>query len=229
MRSSQEKQRGRIASTPARRTRPVHYRLTKTEAEIEAEVRARRVERSAALVYEDDYSPFLLSVLGTAVFVFMIQAFSSLLIANYHGAEIRIDFWLGVFPFIKFYVTPASYLAITTWATVTTVVLITLRALAAVTFRRDNIQVLDGRATALLMAGLLLVYQYIRHLLSPPVVDTWIFAQAMAGVIAATVIYLGFRPTGNQSAPAERTTRPTRVERFSPSTQATEQERSTQP
>ena len=230
MRSSQEKQRTRAAPTPTRRTRPVHYRLTKSEAEVEAEARAIRNQRATSIRRDDDdYTPFLLSMLGTAIFFFVVQTLASILIANYQGATIEIDLWMHVAPYILMTVEPSSFVAITTWSSVTTVVLGTLRAMSALVFQRKNPQVIDGRSTALLMGGLLLVYQYVRHTFNPPLIDTWVYAQTMAGIVAATVIYLGFRPTVHQSAYAERSARSTPVERTASPTQTTEQRKSRQP
>ncbi len=223
MRTSQEKQRQRTAPAPARRTRPVHYRLTKSEAEIAAEAGERRSQPPASASDEEDYSPFLYSMLGTAMFVFLVQTISSLIIANYFGASIGIELWFGLMPYIQLTVSPSSFISISTWASVATVLVATLRSMFALAFLRKSRQVLDGRAMGLVMGGLLLVYQYIRHLLNPPLIDTWVYAQTMAGVVAATVIYLGFRPTGHQSAHAERAARPTRVGRSTNPTQATEQ------
>ncbi len=224
MRSSQEKQRKSAAPVPARRTRPVQYRLTKSDAEIQAEARVKRAERVALLDRdEDDYSEFLYAVLGTAVFFFLVQTLSSVLIANYRGAVITIESWKHVLPYIQIAGSPASFIEVTTWSTAATVLLGSARTMHALAFQRKNLQVLDGRATALLMGGLLLAYEYLRHLIDPPVIDTWIYAQTMAGVVAATVIYLGFRPTGHQSAHAEQRARPTRDDRAISPTQATEQ------
>ncbi|MEZ5227640.1 MAG: hypothetical protein R2710_13490 [Acidimicrobiales bacterium] len=224
MRPSQEKQRHSAVPVPARRTRPVHYRLTKTEAELQAEAQAKRAERIAVLQRDDDdYTDFLYSMLGTAVFFFLVQIVASVMIANYLGVAVSIKVWAKVLPYIELRGGLTEFIKVTTYSTAATVLLGTVRSMATLAFWRKNIQVVDGRATALLMSGLLLAYQYIRHLMNPPVIDTWIYAQTMAGVVAATVIYLGFRPTGHQSAPAESPARPTRVERALSPTQATEQ------
>ncbi len=142
-------------------------------------------------------------MLGTAIFFFVVQTLASIMIANFQGVTITIKLWNHLLPYIELRGDLNRFVFITTWSSATTVLLGSLRAMAALAFQRKNVQILDGRATALLMGGLLLAYQYIRHALNPPVIDTWIYAQTMAGVVAATVVYLGFRPTGHQSAPAE--------------------------
>ncbi len=193
-----------------------------------AEAQAQRAQRTAVLDNEEDYTEFLYSMFGTAVFFFIVQTLASLVIANFVDMTITVKLWKFVLPYIELRGNLTDFVKITTWSSTATVLLGSLRAMAALVFLRKKVQVLDGQATALLMGGLLLAYQYIRHMLNPPVIDTWVYAQTMAGIVAATVIYLGFRPTGHQSAPAEPRTRPTRVERSIPPKQLSN-EKSKQP
>ena len=170
----------------------------------------------------EDYSDFMAGVFGTAIVMFVAQVLSSVMIANWFGATIQLALAFGFVPFLQIEAGPSVFVDIATWSTVATVAVVSTRVMVVLAFRRSSPQMLDGRAMGLLMSGLLLFYQFLRHVMSDvPIVDTWVFAQAAAGVIAATVIYLGFRPDGAQSARAETPRRPTRVERSTPSTQAT--------
>ncbi len=206
------------SGVPTRRARSVQYRLTRPDDE--STPRSTEIPESGELG-EEDYTEFLQGVFGIALVMFFAQALGSIAIANYLGVTISLRAALYVFPYIEILATGGQIIDITTMSTALTATVVVLRVLFGLIFRRSQLQTIDGRATGLLMVGVLVILQYARHVLSHPVIDTWVLAQVTAGVIAATVIYLGFRPEVPPSAHAERRVRPTRIERSNPSTHAT--------
>ncbi len=206
------------SGVPARRNRPVQYRLTRPEDES-----IRRPAEPPAPVdpTEEDYTEYLQGVFGIALVMFFTQAIGSIAIANYLGVTISLRAALYVLPYIEILATAGQIIDITTMSTAATAIVVVLRVLFGLVFRRTRPQTIDGRATGLLMVGVLVMLQYGRHVLAQPVIDTWVIAQVAAGVVAATVIYLGFRPGVPLSAHAVPRVRPTRIERSKPSTRAT--------
>lgn len=197
-----------------RRAKPIEYRLHREEpVRSAASVRPTAAEPEQT---EDDYTPFMMSMLGTAVVMFAIQAIGAVIIANWIGAQVSLKVALYVLPYVEILASPTDFMRIATWSTVVTVIAVSLRSLTALAMRRGEIQVIDGRATGLLMAGVLLIMQLIRHRLGPPLIDTWIVGQSAASLIAATVIYLGFRPDDRSVAPERPTRRASSSRRETP-------------
>lgn len=159
---------------------------------------------------DEDFTEFLNAVITTALVLFTVQTLTSLIIANWLGATISLELAYGVVPYLELLAGPSSFVRIATWSTVVTVAVMCLRVMVALVIGRTSLQALDGRGSGLIMAGLLIGYQLYRHLADPPLIDTWVFAQASAGVAATTVIFLGFRPEGTR---AVRKTRPVRETR----------------
>lgn len=145
-------------------------------------------------------------VLRASSTLFLSQSLSAILIANQLGAELQIKFHFKVLPYVAILAQRTTFVSIVTWSTAFAAIITCLIVLSGLVRHRDERKLLDGWSTGLFMAGLLVIFQYLRHLLDPPVIDGWILAQTAAGIVAATVIYLGFKPGGAPSASAEQST-----------------------
>ncbi len=193
--------------------RPIQYRLPKPTVEAIEKEKVAVVE-----TIDEDYTPLVRGVLRAASTLFLGQALSAIFISNFRGAELQIKFLWKFLPNVAILTDRASFVKIVTWSTSFACVITCAAVLAGLVRHRKERQLLDGWAMGLLMSGLLLLFQYVRHVLHPPVIDGWILAQTTAGVIAATVVFLGFRPGAPISASAERSTDRTRPHRSGAST-----------
>ena len=193
----------RSAGTRRRSDRPMQYRLPKPE------IKPLATETLPAAPPEDleeDYTPLVRGVLRAATTLFLGQALGSLIIANWLGGSLQIRFFLKFIPYVTILAPRITFVRIITWSTVLAVVVTCGMVLLGLVRHRKEQQLLDGWSSGLLMSGLLLGFQYIRHLMDNPTIDGWVTAQTAAGVIAATVIYLGFRPEPDRSGDTERKT-----------------------
>lgn len=174
--------------------RPIQYRLPKPGAEpsLIAPAVAPKAEEPEELF--EDYTPMVRGVLRAATTLFLSQALSAILIANYLGGQLQIRFYFKLFPYVAILSSRDLFVSILTWSTTIAVSFTCIAILTGLARHRHEQKLLDGWATGLFMSGLLLVMQYVRHVLDPPAIDGWVLAQTAAGVVAATVIFLGFRP-----------------------------------
>ncbi len=192
----------RTRGTRRRTDRSMQYRLPKPSIEPLA---PETVQEEIGEV-EEDYTPMVRGVLRAATTLFLGQALGSLVIANWLGGSLQIRFFLKFIPYVTILAPRITFVRIVTWATVFAVVLTCAMVLLGLVRHRREQQLLDGWSAGLLMSGLLVGFQYIRHLMDTPTIDGWIMAQTAAGVIAATVIYLGFRPEPDRSDESGRKT-----------------------
>ncbi len=162
----------------------VNYRLTKTPEEIAAE----------AIDEEKDYSSFVLGAANAALLLFTTQALASMFVGDYLGATIQIEFQARVIPTLQFITDIPTFVKIVTWSTAIAVVMTCVGVLVALARRRGDNQRIYGWAMGLLMAGLLVVFHFIRHLMRPPVIDGWVIAQSTAFIIVTALIFVGFKP-----------------------------------
>lgn len=193
----------RSAGTRRRSDRPMQYRLPKPTIE---PVATETLPAPQPDEVEEDYTPMVRGVLRAATTLFLGQALGSLVIANWLGGSLQIRFFLKFIPYVTILAPRITFVRVITWATVFAVVLTCAMVLIGLVRHRKEQQLLDGWSAGLLMSGLLVGFQYIRHLMDTPTIDGWIMAQTAAGVIAATVIYLGFRPEPDRSGEPERET-----------------------
>lgn len=191
----------RSTGTRRRTDRPIQYRLPKPTVEPLAAEQAPTPEPGEV---EEDYTPLVRGVLRAASTLFLGQALGSLVIANWLGGSLQIRFFLKFIPYVTILAPRITFVRVVTWATVFAVVLTCAMVLLGLLRHRKEQQLLDGWSSGLLMSGLLVAFQYLRHLMDTPTIDGWIMAQTAAGVIAAMVIYLGFRPEPDRSDPIER-------------------------
>lgn len=159
----------------------------------------------------EDYTPLVRGVLRAATTLFLTQAFGAILIANYVGGQLQIRFHFKVVPYVAILASRDLFVSILTWSTTFAVTLTSLAVLIGLARLRNEQKLLDGWATGLFMCGLLLVMQYVRHVLDPPAIDGWILAQTAAGVVAVSVIFLGFRPEADMPAQRRRSDEPSMV------------------
>lgn len=191
----------RSTGTRRRSDRPIQYRLPKPTVEPLATEKLPTPESSEV---EEDYTPLVRGVLRAATTLFLGQALGSLVIANWLGGSLQIRFFLKFIPYVTILAPRITFVRVVTWATVFAVVLTCAMVLLGLVRHRKEQQLLDGWSSGLLMSGLLVGFQYLRHLMDTPTIDGWIMAQTAAGVIAAIVIYLGFRPEPDRSDLTER-------------------------
>lgn len=191
--------------------RPIQYRLPKPtdEPAPTSPIDVQSAQEPDELV--EDYTPLVRGVLRAATTLFLSQALSAILIANYVGGQLQIRFYFKVVPYVAILASRDLFVAILTWSTTFAVTLTCLAVLSGLARHRDEQKLLDGWATGLFMSGLLLVMQYVRHVLDPPAIDGWILAQTAAGVVAASVIFLGFRPEVEMPAQGRRSNGPSTV------------------
>jgi hypothetical protein len=151
------------------------------------------IEKEKVAVVEtidEDYTPLVRGVLRAASTLFLGQALSAIFISNFRGAELQIKFLWKFLPNVAILTDRASFVKIVTWSTSFACVITCAAVLAGLVRHRKERQLLDGWAMGLLTAG----------------------------VIAATVVFLGFRPGAPISASAERSTDRTRPHRSGAST-----------
>jgi hypothetical protein len=187
---------------------PIQYRLPKTAVEPLVTPRSARWSEPVAEVVdvspEEDYAPMVRGSLRAASALFLTQALSAILIANAEGAILQIRFAYKVIPHVAILATRDVFVTVLTWSTAFAVLASCLAVMIGLIRHRDEQKLLDGWASGLLMSGILVIFQYVRHVLDPPAIDGWVLAQTVAGVVAATVIFLGFRPEVERPAEAGR-------------------------
>lgn len=174
---------------------PVHYRLTKTPEELAAE--------AALEAHEEDYTPFVLAAANAALVLFLTLAISAMIVGHNLGAVVEVRFWWRAIPYIAFVAPRATFVDIISWSTAIAVGATCVSALVALRRLRHDRQKLYGWATGLFMAGLLVIFQFVRHLMTPPVVDSWISAQATAFIVVTALIFVGFKPGASLPEPTD--------------------------
>lgn len=175
--------RPRPEPTPPRA--PIQYRLPKPED-------LGKPEKELPT----DYAPLVLASSHAALALFVTQALSSVLLANYFGAVIEIRFVGNIIPYLSMAVARQSdLLTIVSVSSALSVVAVCVGTIQALIRLRGDPLSLNGWATGLPMGAFLLGFQYLRHLINPPVVNGWILAQAGAGLVTVTVLFIGFKPT----------------------------------
>ncbi len=169
---------------PASSRPPIQYRLPKPED-------LGKIEKEE----EEDYTPLVLAASHAALSLFVTQAISSVLLANYFDAVIEIRFVWSVVPYLSLAVAKQGDLvAIVSYSTALSVLAVCFGTLQSLVRHRTDLHSLYGWSSGLAMGSLLLAFQFLRHYLNPPVIDTQVLAQAAAFLAAALVLFVGFKP-----------------------------------
>ncbi len=171
----------------------VNYRLTKTPEEIAAE----------AIDEEVDYAPFVLAAANAALLLFLTQAVAAMFVGDALGATIQVNFRARIIPTLEFITDLPTFVEIVTWSTAIATGASCLGVLAALVRHREDNQRLYGWAAGLAMAGLLVIFQFVRHLMNPPVIDGWVSAQATAFIIVTALVFVGFKPGSRLPEPTD--------------------------
>lgn len=152
---------------------------------------------------DDDFGDVVIGASYAALTLFFTQALASILLANYLGARIELRFVWNIAPYLAIEVLrPEHVVTIISYATASAAAVTCVGVLQSLIRHRENELMLNGWACGLPMSGVLLGFQFLRHVNSPPLVDGWVLAQAASIVIASAVIVLGFKPIRRPSNPA---------------------------
>ena len=171
---------------------PIQYRLPKPEDLGKAEE-----------IQEEDYGPLVLAASHAALVLFVTQALSSILLANYVDALIEVRFIWNVIPYLAIAVSnEGDLLTIVSYSSAVSVAAVSIGAIHALIRHRSDLLCLRGWGMGLPMGGLLLAFQYLRHRLNPPLVDSWVLAQSAAALVAVTVVFIGFKPMAEMVGPS---------------------------
>ncbi len=171
----------------------VNYRLTKSPEQLAEEQQSE----------EKDYSSFVLGAANAALLLFSTQALASMFVGDSLDATIQVEFQARVIPTLQFITDITTFVKIVTWSTAIAVLMTCVGVVVALIRRRDDEQRLYGWAMGLLMAGLLVVFHFIRHLMNPPVIDGWVLAQSTAFIIVTALIFIGFKPGARVPKPTD--------------------------
>lgn len=194
MASTRARRRGSV-TRPARdpevpRPRPEKYILVKPT------VSATATDPVAAAETPPRFDLLVLGALQASLTMFVSQAATSVLIANATTSTVKLSFAAGFIPHVAVNATPSNLMTLNTWPPTVAVVATCTGVLWNLWRRRDTPMFVLGWGAGLLMALNLLVIQFVRHLVEPPMLSPWMFAQAVAFVVAAGLIFLAYRPTG---------------------------------
>lgn len=166
----------------------VTFRLSKSPAEIERELLADQ---------DEDWSPFVLGAANAALLLFGVQALAAVIVGHNLGAVVEIRFWYRFVPYIAFVTDRTTFVGIVTWSTAVATAGVCLGVLFSLVRNRETrVQQLRllGWSAGLLMAGMLVIFQFVRHLIDPPVINGWVSAQATAFLIVTALIFVAFKP-----------------------------------
>ena len=136
----------------------------------------------------------VLGALQAALTLFGAQMAASILLANGSGTAVDIRFAGGVLPFLGIQTTPGDFVPLMSWSITLAVGVTVTAALWNLWRRRDTPSLVLGWASGLAMSLVLIGMHWVRHLINPPLVDLWILSQALAYVVAASVVFIAYRP-----------------------------------
>lgn len=136
----------------------------------------------------------VLGALQAALTLFGAQMAASVLLANGEGTAVDLRFAAGFIPFLGIQTTPGEFVPLISWSIALAVGLTTTAALWHLWRRRESPSLVLGWASGLAMSIILIGMQWVRHLIDPPLVDLWILSQALAYVVAVSVVFIAYRP-----------------------------------
>lgn len=175
----------------------VNFRLSKTPEEIERELLADQ---------EEDWTPFVLGAANAALLLFGVQALAAVIVGHNLGAVVEIRFWNRFLPYIAFVTDRPTFVGLVTWSTAIATAAVCIGLLVALVRNRETrveqLRLL-GWSAGLFMAGALVIFQFVRHLIDPPVIDGWVSAQATAFIIVTALIFVAFKPAAALPEPLD--------------------------
>ncbi len=137
----------------------------------------------------------VLGALQAALTLFGAQMAASILLANGNGTAVDLRFAAGFIPYLGIRTTPGDFVPLISWSVAIAVGFTTTAALWHLWRRRDTPSLVLGWASGLAMCIVLIGMHWVRHLIDPPMVDLWILSQALAYVVASSVVFIAYRPT----------------------------------
>lgn len=136
----------------------------------------------------------VLGALQAALTLFGAQTAASILLANGNGTVVDVRFAAGIVPFLGIQTTPGDFVPLMSWSVALAVGFTVTAALWHLWRRRDAPSLVLGWASGLAMSVVLIGMHWVRHLINPPLVDLWILSQALAYTVAASLVFLAYRP-----------------------------------
>lgn len=142
-----------------------------------------------------DPRQLVMGALQASLTLFGAQTAASILLANSQGTAVDVRFAGGFIPFLGVRTTPGDVVPLVSWSVALAVGLTVTAALWNLWRRRDTPSLVLGWASALAMSIVLIGMHWVRHLIDPPLVDLWILSQALAYVVAASCLFIAYRPS----------------------------------
>jgi hypothetical protein len=137
----------------------------------------------------------VVGALQASLTLFGAQTAASILLANGQGTAVDVHFAGGLIPFLGIRTAPADVVPLMSWSVALAVGLTVTAALWNLWRRRDNPSLVLGWASGLAMSTVLIAMHWVRHLMDPPLVNLWVLSQAFAYVVAASCLFIAFRPS----------------------------------
>lgn len=195
---------------------PIRYKLPTHIERVSAETSLREAEQLLPLpLGDDDYAPLVRGALRASTLMIVAQLATSLILSNHLGAAVRVTFFLKIFPYLTIQTGRETYARIWMWSIVAGVIGGCGGALYSLWRHRTERSLMDGWGCGILMAIVLLVIQAGQEFFYGPLINTWVLAQAGAGVLASGMIFLGLRPGVEDPATAGSSPGPTGPRRAS--------------
>ena len=136
----------------------------------------------------------VIGALQAALTLFGGQMGASILLANGNGTAVDLQFAGGVLPYLGIQTTPSGFVPLMSWSIALSVGVTVTAVMWNLLRRRDDPSLVLGWSSGLVMSLVLISLHWVRHLVNPPLVDLWILSQALAYVVAASLVFLAFRP-----------------------------------
>lgn len=137
----------------------------------------------------------VLGALQASLTLFGAQTAASILLANGQGTAVDVRFAAGFVPFLGIRTAPDDVVPLMSWSVALAVGFTVTAALWNLWRRRDTPSLVLGWASGLAMSTVLIGMYGVRHLIDPPLVNLWILGQALAYVVAASCLFIAYRPT----------------------------------
>jgi len=136
----------------------------------------------------------VIGALQAAFTLFGTQMAASILLANGNGTTVDIRMAGGLLPYLGIQSTPNEFVPLMSWSIALAVGITVTAALWNLLRRREDPSLVLGWGSGLAMSLVLIGMHWFRHLLNPPLVDLWILGQALAYTVAASCLFIAYRP-----------------------------------